>query len=131
MLVQILDAEAQPHFVTWQGLDQINDYSGILGAGAVGVGRVPQQVFPANTTAAGAAGCRCGLLFQNTSQNAMLLIELANEVVTSSWVIAPGAYWPPYPGFPIVTNVIYVQGSADSEQGDAFAAREFVNAASE
>jgi hypothetical protein len=130
MLVQILDAQAAPHFVTWQGLDQINDNSGALGAGAVGVAAAPQQVIAANTTTPGTAGCRCGWLFQNTSQAPMLLLELVAGEITSSWIIAPGAFFPPC-GYPVTTAEIQVQGTSQSSVGDSYAAREFCNSASE
>lgn len=130
MLVQILDAASQPHFVTWQSLDQINDYSGTLGAGAIGIDAAPQQVIPANPTTPGTAGCRAGWLFQNTSAAPMLLIELDGGAITSSWIIAPGAFFPPC-GYPITTAEIQVQGSTQSSAGDSYAAREFVNAVGE
>jgi hypothetical protein len=118
MLVQVLDAESAPHFVAWQGQDQINDFSGNLGAGAVGGGAALQQVAPANTS-------RAGFLFQNTSVNAMLLVEVAGLLITSSWVINPGAFFPPFGNYPIPTGVIAVQGSLNSVLGDTFAYREW------
>jgi hypothetical protein len=122
MLVTLADAAGGPHVVTWQGQDQINDASGNLAAGAVGLVRAPQQVLAANVL-------RAGWLFQNTSVNAMLLLEIAGAI-TSAWIISSGGIFPP-PGYPIPTGVISVQGTADSQLGDTFAAREWVNAVGE
>lgn len=127
MLVQILDASAQPHFVAWQGQDQINDFSGNLGAGAVGAGAALQPIAPVNQN-------RAGFLFQNTSLNAMLLLEIAEVggiTIASSWVINSGQFFPPLPGYPIPTGVISVQGTGQSVQGDTFAYREWQTAAGE
>lgn len=124
MLVQILDANQVPHTVVWQGQDQINDASGTLGAGNVGVGAVFKQVLAANVN-------RSGWLFQNTSANAMLLNELgAGATVANSWVINSGEAFPPC-GFPVPTGTIQVIGGRDSAAGDTYACREFVNAAGE
>jgi hypothetical protein len=123
MLVTLADAAGASHIVTWQGQDQINDASGSLQAGAVGNNAVPQQVLAANVL-------RAGWLFQNTSQHAMLLLELSGSAITSSWVINSGGFFPP-PGYPIPTGIIEVQGTADSQLGDSFAAREWVNAVGE
>lgn len=126
MLVQVLDAAAVPHFVAMQGQDQINDYSGNLGAPAVGQAPVFQQAAPANIN-------RAGFLFQNTSINAMLLMELneLNPALSSSWVINPGQFFPPIPGYPIPTGIIQVVGTANSAQGDTFALRDWQTAVGE
>ncbi len=129
MLVQILDAAAEPHFVAWRGVDQINDYSGSLGSEAVGPTAAFQQVLPANTIPAGAAGCRCGWLFQNTSQSSMILNEI-NNTSSSSWVIPSGGFFPP-PDYPVVPGLVQVMGTADSQEGDSYACREFVNGPNE
>ena len=124
MLVQITDYQGVPHWVTWQGRDQILDYSGSLGAGAVGPEAAPQQIAPAN------AG-RAGWLFQNASANPVLLVEIAvDAIATSAWTVYPGAFFPP-PGYPIPTGAISVQGSPTSVEGDAFAYREWQNASGE
>lgn len=122
MLVTLADAAGAPHVVTWQGQDQINDASANLLAGTVGNARAPQQILAANVL-------RAGWLFQNTSQNAMLLLEIVGPV-TSAWIINSGGFFPP-PGYPIPVGVISVQGTADSQLGDTFAAREWVNASGE
>jgi hypothetical protein len=118
MLVTLADAAGGSHVVTWQGQDQINDASSTLQPTSVGNNAVPQQVLAANVL-------RAGWLFQNTSQHAMLLLEIVGPV-TSSWVINSGGFFPP-PGYPIPTGIISVQGTADSQLGDSFAAREWVN----
>jgi len=123
MLVQIADAVANVHTVSWQGQDQINDLSGSLPPGAVGPGAIPQQVAPANTA-------RGGLLFQNTSVNPMLLNEV-NDVATSSWIVNPGEYWPSISNFPIPAGIIFLTGTENSTVADTFALREWVNAAGE
>jgi len=127
VLIQILDAQDIPHWTAWVGLDQINDWSGSLGAGAVGADAVFQIIIPAQTTQT-----RSGFLFQNTSATAMLLCELAAPLIDSSWVVNPGEFFPP-PGapFPVVTGAIAVMGTGQSQAGDAFACREFVNAPGE
>ncbi len=127
MLIQVLDAQGIPHWTTWTGLDQINDYSGALAPTSVGANAEFQPVIPAQTTEV-----RCGFLFQNTSANAMLLNELgADGEIANSWVINSGGFFPPYPGFPVVTGAIAVVGTAQSVAGDTFACREFVNAPGE
>lgn len=125
MLVIILDGQGEPHQVAWQGQDQINDFSAALGAGNVGAAPQFLTIAPANAL-------RAGWLFQNTSANAMLLNELGvvPAVVAQSWVINSGEAFPP-PGYPIPTGAIQVAGAAASQQGDAFAYREWVNAPSE
>lgn len=130
MLIQILDAQGVPHWSTAQGQDQINDYSGSLAAGSVGVNAVFQQVMPANVGPPPAG--RAGWLFQNTSGNPMLLNELDPTVstVTNSWTINPGEAFPPC-GFPIPTGIIQVMGTAASQQGDTYTCREWVNAPDE
>ena len=122
MLVTLVDASGQPHNVTWQGQDQIIDFSAALAAPAVGNGAAPQQIAPANPL-------RAGFLFQNTSQKAMLLLEIT-AAITSAWVINSGDFFPPN-NYPIPTGVISVQGSVDSQLGDTFAYREWVNAVGE
>jgi hypothetical protein len=134
MLVQVLDAQGLPHWVTWQGQDQIDDFSGSLGASAVGPAAVPQVVAPANPNlgTTGALG-RAGFLFRNTSANPMLLTEIAVTTESvSAWTVYPGEYFPP-PGcaYPVPTGAISVQGSPASVLGDAFVYREWVNAAGE
>ena len=127
MLVEILDANSQPHEVVWQGQDQINDFSGVLGAGAVGAGAALQPIAPANAS-------RAGFLFQNTSVNAMLLLEIpvaGSTTIASSWVVNSGAFFPPLPGYPIPTGAISVQGSNQSAAGDNFAYREWQTAPGE
>jgi hypothetical protein len=126
MLVQILDAAAQPHLVAMQGQDQINDYSGSLGVPAVGNNPTLQEAAPANAN-------RAGFLFQNTSANAMLLMELneTNPPEASSWVINPGQFFPPIPGYPIPTGLIMVAGTANSVAGDTYALRDWQTAAGE
>ncbi len=121
MLVQVLDAQGVPHFVTWQGQDQIVDLSGALAAGAVGPAAQPQQVAPANAL-------RAGWLFQNTSANAMLLNEVGSG---GSWVINSGQFFPP-PGYPVPTGAIAVVGILNvSAAGDAYTYREWQNASGE
>jgi hypothetical protein len=122
MLVTLVDSVGAPHVVTWQGQDQINDASGTLAAGAVGPARALQPILAANIL-------RAGWLFQNTSPNAMLLQEIG-ALSASSWLINSGAFFPP-PGYPIPIGAIAVQGTADSQVGDTFACREWVNAAGE
>jgi hypothetical protein len=117
MLVTLADAAGQPHVVTWQGQDQINDASGNL-ASIVAA----QPVLAANLL-------RAGWLFQNTSQHAMLLLEIG-AAATSSWVINSGGFFPP-PGYPVPTGAISVQATPDSQIGDTYAAREWVNAVGE
>jgi len=124
VLIQVLDAAGVPHTVGFQGQDQINDYSGSLGAGAVTNPQVPQPVLAANPN-------RAGLLFQNTSANPMLVNEV-NAVTASSWVVPPGGYFPPYPGLAIPAGILYVMGFPGiSQVGDTFALREFTNAVGE
>lgn len=122
MLVTLLDGQGEPHIVAWQGQDQINDASGALGVGAVGVAPGLQQVLAANPL-------RAGWLFQNTSQAAMLLNEV-NALGPSSWVVGSGEFFPPC-GYPIPTGAIKVMGTADSQAGDSFACREWVNGTGE
>jgi hypothetical protein len=124
MLVQILDGSGEPHEVAWQGQDQINDWSGILEAGAVGAGAALQVVSPANPD-------RAGFLFQNTSANSMYFIELTGGLVTSAWIIISGGLFPPLPGYPIPTGALSVQGTAASQEGDTFTIRDWQNAANE
>ena len=83
MLVQVLDAQGEPHWVTWQGQDQIDDFSGTLGAGAVGPDAVPQVIAPANAGPPPAG--RAGWLFQNTSANPMLLVEIVVDPPSRNW----------------------------------------------
>ena len=128
MLVQLTDYQGAPHWVTWTGQDQINDFSGTLGAGAVGPSGAPQEVAPANTGTTGGPPGRAGWLFQNVSQNPMLLFEIGTSV--APWTVNPGAFFPPL-GYPIPTGAIYVQGSGTSVEGDAFTYREWVNAVDE
>jgi hypothetical protein len=125
MLIQLLDAQDVPHWATWQGQDQINDWSGTLGAGAVGVAAAFQVVLPVNAL-------RAGWLFQNTSLNPMLLQELGSTgTVAQTWNVAPGAFFPPYGGYPIPTTIIQVVGSQQSVVGDTFTCREWVNGPTE
>lgn len=122
MLVQVIDAAGTPHFVAWQGQDQIVDRSGALDD-AVNF----QEVMPANVN-------RAGWLFQNTSGYAMLLTELDPVApgAGSSWVVNSGGFFPPYPGYPIPTGAISVRGAAAGSQvGDTYAAREWINAQGE
>jgi hypothetical protein len=121
MLVQILDGAGLPHYVSWPAQDQINDGSGVLGAGAVGAAAVSQIVAAANAN-------RAGFLFQNTSVNAMLLLEAG---AVAGWLVNPGGFFPPIPGYPIPTGVISVQGLVLSAAGDTFTYREWVNAPGE
>lgn len=124
MLIQVLDAGGTPHWVVFQGQDQINDASGILGAGAVGENPEPQQILAANDE-------RAGWLFQNTSPNPMFLLEIvAEEPAISSWLVNPGECFPPC-GYPIPVGAISVFGSGTSVENDPFTAREWVNAAGE
>jgi len=135
MLIEILDAQGLPHWVTWQGMDSFNDYSGSLGAGAVGPAALPQVLVPANPAAPGTTGCRCGWLFQNTSQASMLVsdapLSQAGQL-TSAYLVPPGGYFPTS-NFPLSTGIIYVQGlnAAGSQAGDTYTCREFVNAGGE
>lgn len=122
MLVTILDGQGEPHQVTWQGQDQINDYSGALGAPNVGNAPVFLLIAPANAL-------RAGWLFQNTSGNAMLLNEV-NDLVVSAFVINPGEAFPPC-GYPIPTGAIQVVGGPMSAAGDTFVYREWQNASGE
>ena len=127
MLVQVLDANSQPHWVVWQGQDQINDFSAPLGASAVGPAATMQQIAPANED-------RAGFLFQNTSPNAMMVLEIpeAGEVTSASaWIVNSGGFFPPIPGYPVPTGIISVQGTSVSEAGDTFAYREWQNALGE
>lgn len=126
MLVTVVDASGASHTVAWTGQDQINDFSGSLDAGAVGDGAAPQQIAPANSL-------RAGLLFQNTSQNAMLLFEIGADI--PPFLIMPGLFFPPYASYPIPTGLVAVQGNiggaAPSVVGDTFTYREWQNASSE
>lgn len=124
MLVEILDGSGVPHEVAWQGQDQINDYSGLLGAGAVGPDAALQIAAVANPN-------RAGFLFQNTSANAMFFLELADEVVTSAWLVPSGGMFPTLPGYPIPTGTLSVQGTVESAQGDTFVLRDWQNAPDE
>lgn len=120
MLIQVLDSNGTPHWVVFQGQDQINDYSGTLAISAVGPAATPQQIAAANAN-------RAGWLFQNTSASAMLL----NEIDAGGfWVINSGQFFPP-PGYPIPTGAIEVQGAAQSAVGDSFTYREWEDAPGE
>lgn len=132
MLISVFDAAGVSHTVTWQGQDQINDASaGLLATACPPTNPLAaQQVLPANPN-------RAGWLFQNTSLNAMLLLEVSglNEAggaigVSASWVINPGQFFPP-PGYPIPTGAISVVGTAQSAPGDTFAVREWINGVNE
>lgn len=118
MLVTLLDGDGEPHVVTWQGQDQINDGSGVLGAGATGVAAAPQQVAAANTE-------RAGFLFQNTSATAMLFYEIGTD--KAPVIVNSGAFFPPFGNYPIPTGAINVQGTAQSAVNDTFTYREWVN----
>ena len=61
----------------------------------------------------------------------MLILELAGAEVASAFVLEPYAFFPPSCSYPITTNEIVIQGGPDSIEGDAYAAREFVNAPNE
>jgi hypothetical protein len=122
MLVQVLDAESAPHFVAWQGQDQINDGSGALAAGAVGNAPTPQLIAAANQA-------RAGFLFQNASQQAMLLFEAGNTV--AGWVVLPFQFFPPNGNYPIPSGALYAAGTAASQIGDAFVYREWEDAVGE
>jgi hypothetical protein len=124
MLVQILDGEGEPHEVAWQGQDQINDYSAFLQEEAVGPDAAMQVASAANPN-------RAGFLFQNTSANPMYFVELTGGEVTSAWLIASGALFPPLPGYPIPTGALSVQGSPASVEGDTFTLRDWQNAPNE
>lgn len=115
-LVPVIGADDRTYTVAFAGQDPINDASGALTASALPTGapQTPQVVAAANAA-------RQGFLFQNTSQNAMLLNE-DGVVAASQFVVNPGAFFPP-PGYPIPTGQITVEGSADSQVGDTFAAR--------
>jgi hypothetical protein len=121
-LVTLLDASSQPHLVAWHGQDTINDASGSLEAGAVGDNSTPQQI-------AAASSQRAGFLFQNTSQSAMWLYE--SGVDAAPFYVPAFGYFPPNGTFPIPTGAILVAGSENSEQGDTFTYREWVNAPSQ
>lgn len=127
MLVSVVDSSGAVHQVSWQGQDQLNDYSGTLGAAAVGANPQPQQVMPANAL-------RAGFLFQNVSPVGMWLYE--DGTTLSPWYVAPYQSFPPC-NYPIVTGAIYVTGTnlpgapAASLAGDTFTCREFVNASNE
>jgi len=120
MLIQVLDAAGEPHYTTAQGQDQIDDFSGALAAGAIGGAATPQPIAPANAN-------RAGWLFQNTSAQAMLLLEIATG---GFWVINSGQFFPPC-GYPIPVGAIAVQGSPTSLLGDPFTYREWVNGPTE
>jgi hypothetical protein len=120
MLVTIIDGNGVQQQVTWQAQDTINDFSANLLAAAIGNAAAPQEIAPANVL-------RAGFLFQNTSKNAMLFLESALGI-TSAWVINSGQFFPPNGNFPVPTGLIQVQGSTDSQLGDTFAYREWVNA---
>jgi hypothetical protein len=118
MLVNILDANSQPHTVAWRGQDTPDDASGVLNAEAVGGAPVPQQIVPANTL-------RGGFLFQNTSQSAMILYEVGTTV--PGWYVPAFGYFPPNDSYPIPTGIISVAGTAQSEVGDTFTYRDWSN----
>lgn len=122
MLVTLLDGNGEPHVVAWQGQDQINNGSGVLGVGAVGGAAVPQPISAINLN-------RAGFLFQNTSLTAMLLYEIGVDVAPV--VINSGAFFPPFGGYPIPTGAIYVKGTDQSVAGDSFTFRDWQNAPSE
>lgn len=119
MLVTILDGNGEPQVVTWQAQDTINDFSGELGAGAVGADPAPQLVAAANEL-------RAGFLFQNTSQAPQIIFETGDTV--AGFIVQPGAFFPPFQNYPIPTDAVYVQGTANSQQNDTFTYREWVNA---
>lgn len=127
MLVTLLDGNGQPHIVTWKGQDLINDASGALGAPAVGAVPVPQVVAAANLA-------RAGFLFQNTSAAAMVLFDTA---AAFGWLVQPGQYFPPNDSYPVPTGAISVIGTysaggePNSNAGDTFTYREWVNGPNE
>jgi hypothetical protein len=118
-LVTIIDGNGFPQQVTWQAQDQINDFSGVLGAPAIGPTFTPQQVAPANLL-------RAGFLYQNTSQVAMIIFEDGDT--EAGFIVAPSEYFPPFQNYPIPTGAMFVVGTANSEIGDSFTFREWVNA---
>ena len=124
MLIQVIDATGVPRLVTWTSQDQINDFSGVLGAPAVAPTFTPQQIAPANTG-------RAGFLFQNRSGAAMALYEDGNG--NAPYIVMPGAMFPPI-GYPIPTGAISVAGTNGqfspnaSAAGDAFTYSEWQNA---
>lgn len=121
MLVTLIDGNGVPQQVTWQAQDQLNDGSGSLLAPAVGNAAVPQLVSAASIL-------RAGWLFQNTSQNQMLLLELGDAgEIASAWVINPFQMFPPN-NYPIPTGAIYVQGTPASQLNDTFTYRDWQNA---
>jgi hypothetical protein len=121
-LVPVIGADDVTYAVAFVGQDVVSDASGSLDASAVPPSNplVPQQVLAANPA-------RVGFLFQNTSENAMILNEI-NANFGSSWVVEPGAFFPPFSGYAVPTGAVAVVGSADSQAGDTFAAREWTNA---
>jgi hypothetical protein len=118
MLINVVDADGATQTITVQAQDEINDLSGVLGAGAVGPAAAPQQVAAANPG-------RSGFLYQNNSPNAMLLFESGDTV--ASWTIVPGGFFPFLQGYPVPTGALFVQGGPASVAGDAFTYREWVN----
>lgn len=117
-LVTIIDGNGVEQQVTWQAQDKINDFSGALGALAVGVAPQLLQIAPANAQ-------RAGFLFQNTSQADQVFYEDGNAV--AGYIVKPESYFPPFQNYPIPTGAMYVVGTANSEAADTFTYREWQN----
>lgn len=119
MLVNILDGDGAPRTVVWQGQDQVVNRSGALAGPATGGAPVPQKI-------ADATILRAGVLFQNTSQSTMLFFDNGNA--DPGWLVNPGGFFPPFPGYPIPIGDLYVQGLPNTSQlGDTFTCKEWIN----
>lgn len=109
MLLTVLNAAGTPQTIVAAGQEAVQDISGIL------PDDLWNLVAPLNPL-------RSGIVIQNLGGAQMSISELPEleRNDQNSWVIAPGASWPPA-GYPPVTNAIYIKGAL----GDAYAAREW------
>lgn len=118
MNLEVRDAGSNTQIVTVIAPAAPADFSGAI----EGLG-VSQTVAPANPA-------RSGFLFQNTSPNQMILntangnpSQLAGASNPGSWLVPPGAYFPPYgyPPVPYQINVASLTGSI----GDTYTYQEW------
>lgn len=110
MLLSVLDGNGAAQKVIVQAQEAVLDHSSTIAATGVS-----QAALAANAN-------RSGCIIQNTGLNPMHVNDVgaATAIGGSSFLLAPGAYWPPA-GYPVTTNAINIIGTIS----DSYACREW------
>ena len=111
MLLNVTDGNGLPQKIITPGQETVIDQSGIIAA------TTTSQIMAATNA------FRSGIAFQNNGAHNMIVNDLAPAVSPTvagdgSFVVVPGAYWPPQ-GYPVSTGAINVSGTA----GDTYTCR--------